>query len=336
MLSTKLETVEKKLYFQSPRLLSQLYCGREENLSKVENAFSVKLVTRDDWLQVEGADEGIRQVENFFDVLNKGRGQGLTIRETDFDNMLRAVANGAATEMREIFQDASITMQFKRRSVVPKTVNQKRYLQAIRDREIAFGIGPAGTGKTYLAVASALDALAQGKVERLVLTRPAVEAGEALGFLPGDLQEKIQPYLRPLYDAIFDMIGHEQATRLIERKTLEIAPLAYMRGRTLSNAFIILDEAQNATPEQMMMFLTRLGEGSRMIVTGDITQIDLPRHKYSGLKEAVDVLAGVKGIAFFYFTGEDVVRHSLVRDIISAYERYNETTGAHRRRRTDG
>jgi len=336
VLSTKLETVEKKLYFQSPRLLSQLYCGREENLSKVENAFSVKLVTRDDWLQVEGADEGIRQVENFFDVLNKGRGQGLTIRETDFDNMLRAVANGAATEMREIFQDASITMQFKRRSVVPKTVNQKRYLQAIRDREIAFGIGPAGTGKTYLAVASALDALAQGKVERLVLTRPAVEAGEALGFLPGDLQEKIQPYLRPLYDAIFDMIGHEQATRLIERKTLEIAPLAYMRGRTLSNAFIILDEAQNATPEQMMMFLTRLGEGSRMIVTGDITQIDLPRHKYSGLKEAVDVLAGVKGIAFFYFTGEDVVRHSLVRDIISAYERYNETTGAHRRRRTDG
>lgn len=322
---------EKTIYFQSPRQLAQLYCGKEENLAKIEKAFSVRLASRDDWVKIEGEAEAVARTEGFFDVLNQGRGKGLTIRETDFDHLLRAVANGQGSELRTVFDDAAV-IQFRKRSVVPKTINQKKYLQLIRERDIVFGVGPAGTGKTYLAIAAALDAMGREEYERIILTRPAVEAGEALGFLPGDLQEKIQPYLRPLYDAIHDMLGHESCVRMMEKKTIEIAPLAYMRGRTLARAFIILDEAQNTTPEQMMMFLTRLGDGSRMVITGDITQIDLPRHKYSGLKEAINVLSSVEGIGFHFFEAGDVVRHSLVQAIVHAYQRYNESTGAHERR----
>jgi phosphate starvation-inducible PhoH-like protein len=228
------------------------------------------------------------------------------------------VAEGKGDELREIYRNPFV-IKLKRQSVVPKTLNQKRYLQAIDTHPITFGIGPAGTGKTYLAMAMALRELLEGRVERIILTRPAVEAGEALGFLPGELQEKILPYLTPLYDAINDMIGKEQTMQLVERGIVEIAPLAYMRGRTLANAFVVLDEAQNTTHEQMMMFLTRLGDGSRMVITGDITQTDLPRNKQSGLKEATRVLKDIERIRLFYFDDQDVVRHPLVQDIINAY-----------------
>ena len=222
------------------------------------------------------------------------------------------------SEIEAVFNNP-IVLNLRRKSIVPKNISQKKYLRAIADNDIVFGVGPAGTGKTYLAVAAALKALQDKSVEKIILTRPAVEAGEALGFLPGDLQEKLLPYLRPLYDAMYDMIGPEDTARMMERNVIEIAPLAYMRGRTLSNAFIILDEAQNTTMEQMMMFLTRLGEGSRMVVTGDITQIDLPRHKKSGLKGAVEILGEIDGIKIFFFDSEDVVRHPLVTKIVNAY-----------------
>ncbi len=308
--------------FANPRLLSQLYCGKESNLAKVEQAFEVKIVTREDWLQIEGAPAEQDRVAELFDFLNSARGQGLAVSQADFDNMLASVQRGETAQLRELFENP-LVLRFKRTTIVPKTLNQKRYLQFIRKAEIVFGIGPAGTGKTYLAVASALLELTEGRVEKLILTRPAVEAGEALGFLPGDLQEKILPYLRPLHDAMYEMIGKDESDRLIQKGVIEIAPLAYMRGRTLSNAYVLLDEAQNTTPEQMVMFLTRLGDRSRMIITGDITQVDLPRSKISGLKQAVQVLQGIEGIMLFYFDTVDVVRHPLVAAIIKAYDAFH-------------
>jgi len=307
--------------FANPRLLSQLYCGKEANLTKVEEAFEVKIVTREDWLQVEGAPTEQDHVAQLFDFLNTARGQGLTISQMDFDHMLESVKRGEMAQVRELFENP-VVLKLKRATIVPKTLNQKRYLQFIRKSEIVFGIGPAGTGKTYLAVASALLALMENQVEKIILTRPAVEAGEALGFLPGDLQEKILPYLRPLHDAMYEMLGKEESERLVQKGVIEIAPLAYMRGRTLSNAYILLDEAQNTSPEQMVMFLTRLGDRSRMIITGDITQVDLPRSKTSGLKQAIQVLQGVEGIKLFYFDVVDVVRHPLVAAIIKAYDAF--------------
>jgi len=307
--------------FPNPRLLGQLYCNKEANLAKIEQAFEVKIVTREDWLQIDGPPAEQEHVAQLFEFLNAARTQGLTIAQVDFDNMLGSVRRGETAQLRELF-DNPLVLRMKRGTIVPKTLNQKRYLQFIRKNDIVFGIGPAGTGKTYLAVASALAALTEGTIEKLILTRPAVEAGEALGFLPGDLREKILPYLRPLYDAMYDMLGKEDSERLIEKGVIEIAPLAYMRGRTLANAYIVLDEAQNTTPEQMMMFLTRLGDHSRMIITGDITQIDLPRSKASGLKQAIQVLQGVEGIKLFYFDIVDVVRHPLVSAIIRAYEEF--------------
>jgi phosphate starvation-inducible protein PhoH and related proteins len=326
--------IEKTLHFPNAKSLALIHCGREENITLAEEKLRVKLVSRDDWLQISGEEANVTMAESFFDALREGRNQGLSIRQTDFENILRDIAEGRINEIVETFGGDAISFAFKRKSIVPKTLGQKNYVRAIRDCEVVFGIGPAGTGKTYLAVAAALDALMNEKVHRLILTRPAVEAGEALGYLPGDLQEKIQPYLRPLYDSIADILGNEPARHLTERDCVEVAPLAYMRGRTLANSFIILDEAQNTTPEQMMMFLTRLGEGSRMVITGDITQVDLPRHKYSGLKEAIDVLQNVPGISFQYFNSSDVVRHPLVARIIDAYQRYNDATGAHQRRET--
>ncbi|MCC5808341.1 MAG: PhoH family protein [Opitutales bacterium] len=330
---------EKTLYFQSPRMLAELYCGDEGLLREVETRLGTRLVTREDWLTIESGPAELAAAETFFELLEAARRNGLRITRTDFRNVLREVAEGRADELRGVF-DAAHVIHLKRKSVIPKTVNQKNYLESIGKRSVVFGIGPAGTGKTYLAVAAALNALQQDQVERIILTRPAVEAGEALGFLPGDLTEKIQPYLLPLYDAIYEMLGRAEGRRLAglesdrdrrddRQAKIEIAPLAYMRGRTLSNAFVILDEAQNTTPEQMMMFLTRLGEGSRMVITGDKTQIDLPRHKYSGLKEAEHVLVGVEGIAFHYFEGRDVVRHPMVQRIIDAYSAYEKQTGAH-------
>lgn len=327
----------KKIHFQSPRLLAELYAGDESLLNRVEETFDVTVVTRDDWIEFSGTAEAIDSSEKLFQILETGRKNGLRITKGDFQNTLLAVVEDHGDELREAFGE-KIRIQLKRKSIVPKTVNQKRYLEAIRSYDIVFGIGPAGTGKTYLAVAAALDALLAGRVEKVILTRPAVEAGEALGFLPGDFNEKIRPYLQPLFDAIFDMLGPADSERLMgdprENRPgkIEIAPLAYMRGRTLSDAFVILDEAQNTTPEQMMMALTRLGNGSRMVVTGDKTQVDLPRHKYSGLKEAEKVLSRVDGIGFHYLEGRDVVRNPLVQKIIRAYEDYQAKTGAHRPR----
>ena len=306
------------IHFSSARQLSLLYADDGRNLEEAEHCLGVSIASRDEWVTVDGKIEGIANLKAVFELLEAARAQGLHIRSSDFHYTLRCVAEGKGDELREIYRHPFV-IKLKRQSVVPKTLNQNRYLQAIDAHPITFGIGPAGTGKTYLAMAMALRELLEGRVERIILTRPAVEAGEALGFLPGELQEKILPYLTPLYDAMNDMIGKEQTMQLVERGIVEIAPLAYMRGRTLANAFVVLDEAQNTTPEQMMMFLTRLGDGSRMVVTGDITQTDLPRNKQSGLKEATRVLKDIERIHLFYFDGLDVVRHPLVQDIINAY-----------------
>jgi phosphate starvation-inducible PhoH-like protein len=306
------------IHFSSARQLSLLYADDGRNLEEAEHSLGLRIASRDDWVTVEGKIEDIASLKAVFELLEAARAQGLRIRSSDFHFTLRCVSEGKAEELREIYRHP-LVIKLKRQSVVPKTLNQKRYLQAIDAHPITFGIGPAGTGKTYLAMAMALRELLEARVERIILTRPAVEAGEALGFLPGELQEKILPYLTPLYDAMNDMIGKEQTMQLVERGIVEIAPLAYMRGRTLANAFVVLDEAQNTTHEQMMMFLTRLGDGSRMVVTGDITQTDLPRNKQSGLKEATRVLRDIERIRLFYFDGQDVVRHPLVQDIINAY-----------------
>jgi len=233
-------------------------------------------------------------------------------------------------DVREVFED--IVWRHRGKKITPKTVNQKHYVDAIRSRTVTFGIGPAGTGKTYLAMALAVAALSDGQIGRIILTRPAVEAGERLGFLPGDLMAKVDPYLRPLFDALYDMLDPERLTAYMERGTIEVAPLAFMRGRTLNDSFIILDEAQNTTPEQMQMFLTRLGFGSRVVITGDITQVDLPKEQASGLIQVQEILADIDGIAFVRFGNEDVVRHKLVQRIVEAYKRHVEATGAERRR----
>lgn len=308
----------KTLTYPSARHASQLYCGSEDNLARTEKALGVRVVTRDDWLKLDGPDEAVARTEEFFTLLNTGRNQGMAYRTPDFVRLLELFARDGAA-LRSLINDP-VVIATRRKSIVPKTLGQKLYLQSIQKNPIVFGIGPAGTGKTYLAMAAAISALLKNQVQRIVLTRPAVEAGETLGFLPGDLREKILPYLRPLYDALHDMLEPEDVSTLSEKGLIEIAPLAYMRGRTLANAYIILDEAQNTTPEQMMMFLTRLGDESRMIVTGDITQIDLPRSKASGLVQAPRILRNIPGIEFHHFTATDVVRHPLVQKIIDAYE----------------
>lgn len=312
--------MEKTVTFDTALQLAESYGNRPENLELAEKKFRVEIVARDAWMTIKGEEKDIELAGKFFDTMRGARKQGMRIGNGDFRNMLDRAANGKIEEIIQVF-DNPIVMNLKRKSVVPKNINQKKYLKFIGKNDIVFGIGPAGTGKTYLAVAAALKLLQDKTVEKVILTRPAVEAGEALGFLPGDLQEKLLPYLRPLYDAMNDMLGAEETLKLMERQIIEIAPLAYMRGRTLSNAFIILDEAQNTTMEQMMMFLTRLGENSRMIITGDITQIDLPRNKKSGLKGAIEILDGIEGIKLFYFDAGDVVRHPLVTKIVAAYEK---------------
>jgi phosphate starvation-inducible PhoH-like protein len=317
----------KTLHFPSPRHLSQLYAGREENLAHAEQALSVKLVTREDWLKIEAPAGPLAIAEEFFGFLHTARDQGMSIRTPDFERLAESFARGEGSRLREML-DAPLVVATSRRSVVPKTLAQKFYLQSILAHPVVFGIGPAGTGKTYLAIAAAVSALLRNEVQRIILTRPAVEAGEALGFLPGDLRDKILPYLRPLYDALQDMLEPEEVARLTAKGVIEIAPLAYMRGRTLAHAFVVLDEAQNTTSEQMMMFLTRLGEDARMVITGDVTQIDLPRSKASGLLEARQILRDVPGVDFHAFSSADVVRHPLVRRIIDAYARHRASERA--------
>ncbi len=313
------------LHFDNARIAQQLYNNDPRNLDALENQLGIKATVRDGWIKLDGAAEALERAKQLFVSLEASLKAGGTIRNREFTHALNVVKHEGATTLKDLMNDRVQTHE-RKPGVTAKTVGQKKYLEAIRGHDITFGIGPAGTGKTYLAVAMALAALREGKVSRIILTRPAVEAGEALGFLPGDLNEKIMPYLRPLLDALQDMMPPEEIQKHTERNTIEIAPLAYMRGRTLNNAFIILDEAQNSTTEQMLMFLTRLGYGSKAVITGDETQIDLPPHKHSGLLEAHRVLRHVEGIAVIEFGKRDVVRHALVQRIITAYEEHRGKT----------
>lgn len=309
------------LTFENGRALANLYAGDNSLLEETEKTLKVKLISRDAVLHVEGSAKGQEQVKELFRQLHLAAQTGLKIRRHEYRYALESVRSGRADEL-EAMWNTQIQTSPKKRPVAPKTFGQKRYLDLITNHDLTFGIGCAGSGKTFLAMAMAVQALRTNQVQRIVLTRPAVEAGEALGYLPGDLQEKIFPYLRPLYDALYDMMDLEEIQKLMDKGVIEIAPLAYMRGRTLANAFVILDEGQNATTEQMFMFLTRLGQNSKCVVTGDPTQVDLPRSSKSGMVEAVQALEGTEGIAFMIFEESDIIRHELVGKIVNAYKRH--------------
>lgn len=309
------------LHFATARIAQQLYNNDPANLQAIEDKLGVKTTSREGWIKLEGAADAVARVRQLFQLLEDSLKNGGHIRNREFNHALQVIQNEGPAALKNLINDRVLTSP-KKPFVSPKTVGQKKYLEAIRTHDVTFGLGPAGTGKTYLAMAMALSNLREGKVGRIILTRPAVEAGEALGFLPGDLQEKLAPYLRPLHDALMDMLPVDEIQRHTERGIIEIAPLAYMRGRTLNNAFIILDEAQNCTMEQMFMFLTRLGYNSKTVITGDPTQIDLPRNKPSGLIEAWHTLKHIEGIAIIEFQPRDVVRHPLVQKIIHAYEEH--------------
>src|SRR6187397_311137 len=298
--------------------IETLFGSYDENLKHLESLFNVRIRTQGHELLVDGDTPGPENVDRIVGQLSSLMRDGYKLSNADVKTASDLVAQDQSVDLREHFLKGSLTPG--RRRVAPKSVNQRKYLDAIDSHDIVFGIGPAGTGKTYLAMAQAVSFLIAKKVTRIILARPAVEAGEKLGFLPGDLQEKINPYLRPLYDALYDMLDVEKAEKYLERGAIEEAPLAFMRGRTLNDAFVILDEAQNTTTEQMKMFLTRLGFGSKAVVTGDVTQIDLPDNKRSGLNDAVNLLSNIPGISFRYFTEVDVVRHPLVQQIIKAYD----------------
>jgi phosphate starvation-inducible protein PhoH and related proteins len=298
-----------------------LFGTYDENLKQLESQFGVRIRTTGKELIVEGEPADVARAEKVLDQLAGLMRGGYRLAKGDVKTAAQLVSQDDAVELSDYFL-RSATKAAGKRQVVPKSVTQKRYLDAIEQYDIVFGIGPAGTGKTYLAMAQAVSFLLAKRVSRIILARPAVEAGEKLGFLPGDLQEKVNPYLRPLYDALYDMIETERAERLLERGTIEVAPIAFMRGRTLNDAFVILDEAQNTTSEQMKMFLTRLGFGSKAVITGDVTQIDLPVGRTSGLVEAMKVVGNVEGISFIHFDDKDVVRHSLVQQIVKAYEAF--------------
>lgn len=311
------------------RGIESLYGTRDENIRLLEAALHVRTRLLSDSLEIEGEPSGVERcgqiLSDYSDLIREGH----VFANGDLNSYLRVVTGDSAVSLRALVASGR-QRNFGKKVLAPKTINQRRYLEAIERNDLVFGIGPAGTGKTYLAVAMAVSALLTKRVSRIILTRPAVEAGEKLGFLPGTLQEKIDPYLRPLYDAIYDMLEAEKIEKFTERGVIEVAPLAFMRGRTLNDAFIILDEAQNATPEQMKMVLTRQGFNSKMVVTGDATQIDLPPGRRCGLIDALEILKGVEGISFVSFDEKDVVRHSLVQRIVKAYERYHEATGTGR------
>ena len=309
------------LHFDNARIAQQLFNSDPHTLEALEKQLGVKATVRDGWIKLDGPADGLGRAKQLFVSLEASLKAGSSIKNREFTHALNVVKHEGVTTLKDLMNDRVQTHE-RKAGVTAKTVGQKKYIEAIRKHDITFGIGPAGTGKTYLAVALAISALREGKVSRIILTRPAVEAGEALGFLPGDLYEKIMPYLRPLHDALQDMLPAEEIQKYTERNVIEIAPLAYMRGRTLNNAFIILDEAQNSTTEQMLMFLTRLGHGSKAVITGDETQVDLPSHKHSGLLEAHRVLHNVEGIAVVEFGKRDVVRHQLVQRIVAAYEEH--------------
>lgn len=315
------------LHFESARQAQQLFNNEPKNLQAIEQELGVKVISRDDWIKLDGDDQSIEQAQRLFELIDSSLRAGTPVRNQEFSQSLNVIKDHGPETLKKLLEDRIHTSP-RKPPISPKTAGQRVYLEAIRKHDVTFGIGPAGTGKTYLAMAMAVSFLKANTVARIILTRPAVEAGEALGFLPGDLHEKLAPYLRPLHDALHDMLPAEEVQRHMERGTIEIAPLAYMRGRTLNNAFIVLDESQNATTEQMFMFLTRLGMNSRTVVTGDPTQIDLPSSKQSGLWEAKRALEQVKDIAIVEFQKKDVIRHPLVKKIIAAYETHRDSSGS--------
>ena len=304
--------------------IETLFGSQDENLRHLESLLNVEIRTQGNDLIVEGQPDDTARVAQVVAQLGALMSEGHAISGRDVKTATQLIADDATVDLREHFLKGGQLRQAGKRRITAKSANQRRYLDAIEEHDIVFGIGPAGTGKTYLAMAQAVNYLLAKKVSRIILARPAVEAGEKLGFLPGDLQEKVNPYLRPLYDALYDMMDIEKAERMLERGTIEVAPIAFMRGRTLNDAFVILDEAQNTTSEQMKMFLTRLGFGSKAVVTGDITQVDLPTGRTSGLIEAMHVVGKIDGIAFIHFDERDVVRHKLVQAIVKAYESYGD------------
>lgn len=322
LLVTRKQVVKRIDIFSNEEAMG-LFGEQDRYLKMVESAFPVRVVTRGEDLVVSGNESDVARVSVLFDRLLAVMRGGTSLTEQHVVYAIAMTDKGEIGSLTEVFSDI-IIVTARGKQIKPKTIGQKTYVEAMRRNGIAFGIGPAGTGKTYLAMAMAVAALKNREVNRIVLTRPAVEAGEKLGFLPGDLQEKVDPYLRPLYDALFDILGVENFDKHMSRGVIEIAPLAYMRGRTLDDSFVILDEAQNTTPEQMKMFLTRLGYGSKAVITGDVTQVDLPKDQVSGLQLVRDILRDIDGIAFCYLSEHDVVRHPLVQKIIAAYDRYDK------------
>ncbi len=307
----------------NPKIMKELFGGLDENVNAIENLTGVMMAQKEDSLQLSGTEESVdtaeKVIHNLIDMIEKGE----FVDRGRVNYVYNLINEDSSENMNKILSDV-IFVNFKGQPIRCKTAGQRRYIESMKKNDVVFGIGPAGTGKTYLAMAMAVSAFKKKEIEKIILTRPAVEAGEKLGFLPGDLKMKVDPYLRPLYDALNDLMGYETYTKLIEREAIEIAPLAYMRGRTLNNAYIILDEAQNTTREQMKMILTRMGTNSKMVVNGDTTQLDLPDGKKSGLVDAAHVLKGIDGIGFVYLTAADVVRHELVMKIIKAYERQSK------------
>lgn len=316
-----MEQMEKIIQIQN-KYIANIFGDFDENIKKVEKAFDVKLINRGDDIKLTGESKSIEKaniiIENLIKFAEKG--EQITIQTVQY--LIDILQEEGERKVIDTDYDEFVCMTINGRPIKAKTVGQKKYIELIRNNNIVFGIGPAGTGKTYLAMAMAITAFKNNEVGRIIMTRPAIEAGEKLGFLPGDLQQKVDPYLRPLYDALYEIMGAEAYQKNMEKGAIEVAPLAYMRGRTLDNAFIVLDEAQNTTPEQMKMFLTRIGYGSKVVITGDVTQMDLPEGKKSGLQESIKILQSIEGIGFITLTNKDVVRHPLVQKIILAYEKY--------------
>src|SRR5947209_313061 len=323
-------TETRTLQFESGRALQLLYANDLKLLKTLEDSLGVKVTTREGWVKLEGEPDKIDQAQRVFDQLEAARQKGVPIQKHEFQYALNSVNEAREDNLGDVVSTKIVTSP-RKPPIVARSSGQRNYVEAIQKHDIVFGIGPAGTGKTYLAVAMAVAALKKEQVSRIILTRPAVEAGEALGFLPGELEQKIMPYLRPLYDALRDMLEPEEIERSLARQIIEVAPLAYMRGRTLNHAFVILDEAQNTTTEQMFMLLTRIGPHSKCVITGDVTQIDLPANKRSGVVEALQALKNIPGISIVYLNERDVVRHELVRSIITAYQQHRSPAPSSRK-----
>lgn len=317
--TTTLENgINKDLQFEDNNIVRELYGQQNENLKEIENLYGIRIHSRGGKLSLEGDSKEVESAHKFLSEIYTLMQKGYSLDPGDLELASRIV-DEKSIQLEDVFLD-TVCVSTRKKIIAPKSLTQKLYIESIRKHDIVFGVGPAGTGKTYLAMAMAVSAFVNKEVNRIILTRPAVEAGEKLGFLPGDLSQKVDPYLRPLLDALYDMMDYERASRLIDKNAIEVAPLAFMRGRTLNDAFVVLDEAQNTTPMQMKMFLTRLGFNSKAVITGDTTQIDLGKEEKSGLLEAESLVKKIEGISFVYFSKKDVVRHPLVRQIIEAYE----------------